>query len=102
MSKSSVLNSNDSLYISISITNDKEIKRLNKKYLGKDKPTDVLSFNIDRKLEDGTYYLGDVVVNKEQAKRQMKDFKNSLEEEISELAAHGICHLLGLHHEHDE
>lgn len=88
-------------FISISIVDDKKIQQLNKEYLDRDYPTDVLSFNIDEETEDGEYYLGDVIINKKQAERQAEEYGNSFEEEISELAAHGILHLLGVHHEGD-
>ena len=88
--------------ITIKLSNDLEIKGLNKKYLNKDFPTDVLSFNMDEKLEDGRYYLGDVIVNVDQAKRQAKEYENSLEEEIAELVEHGVLHLFGVHHEGDD
>ena len=90
-----------STYISVSIVDDSEIRKLNKKYRRKDYTTDVLSFNINEKREDGSFYLGDVVVNKDQAKRQAGEYGNSVEEEISELTAHGVLHLLGVHHDGD-
>lgn len=92
----------DKIYISITIVNDSKMKEFNKKYLNRDYPTDVLSFNINEDQEDGTFYLGDVVVNRDQAKRQASEYGNSLEEEISGLTKHGILHLLGVHHEGDE
>ncbi|HPD74260.1 MAG TPA: rRNA maturation RNase YbeY [bacterium] len=88
-------------HISVFITNDAEMKKLNKDHLGRDYPTDVLSFEIKEKLEDGSLYLGDIVVNKDQAKRQCKEYGNDLEEEISELVGHGVLHLLGIHHDGD-
>jgi probable rRNA maturation factor len=88
-------------FISVYITDDKEMKKLNKEYLDKDYTTDVLSFEIKENQPDGTFYLGDIVVNKDQAKRQAKDYENDLEEEISELVGHGVLHLLGIHHEGD-
>ncbi|MBW6441507.1 rRNA maturation RNase YbeY [Patescibacteria group bacterium] len=88
-------------FISVYITDDKEMKKLNKEYLDRDYTTDVLSFEIKEKQDDGTLYLGDIVVNKDQAKRQAKDYDNDLEEEISELVGHGVLHLLGIHHEGD-
>jgi probable rRNA maturation factor len=88
--------------ITVRISNDAEIMELNKKHLDRNYPTDVLSFVIKEQLEDGTLYLGDVIVNKEQAERQAKEYGNDLEHELSELAAHGILHLLGVHHEGDE
>lgn len=89
-------------HISVSIVDDKKIAELNKKYRNKDYATDVLSFNIDEKMEDGTFYLGDIVVNIEQAERQAKEYDNTVEQEISELVAHGVLHLLGVHHDGDD
>jgi probable rRNA maturation factor len=88
-------------FISVFITNDEEMKKLNKKYMGRDYPTDVLSFEIREKQEDGSFYLGDIVVNKDQAKRQAGKYGNGFEEEISELVGHGVLHLLGIHHPED-
>ncbi|NMB70072.1 rRNA maturation RNase YbeY [candidate division WWE3 bacterium] len=90
------------IHISVYISDDKEIAKLNKKYRNKEYATDVLSFNINEELEDGTFYLGDVIVNKEQASRQAAEFGNNVEQEISELAGHGILHLLGVHHDGDD
>jgi len=88
-------------FISVSIVGDEEMRILNKKHLKRDYPTDVLSFEIGEK-QDGELYLGDIVVNKDQAKRQAKDYGNTLEEEISDLVGHGVLHLLGVHHEEGE
>ena len=92
----------DNAYISISLVDDKEMLKLNSEHRGKDSPTDVLSFNIEEKMDDGKFYLGDIVVNSEQAARQAKEYDNSVEEEIAELVAHGMLHLLGIHHDHDD
>ena len=92
----------DNAYISIFLVDDKEMQKLNSQHRGKDSPTDVLSFNIEEKMDDGKFYLGDIVVNSEQAARQAKEYDNSVEEEIAELVAHGMLHLLGVHHEHDD
>ena len=78
------------------------MKKLNKEYLNRDYTTDVLSFDIKENQDDGSLYLGDIVVNKDQAKRQAKDYGNDLEEEISELVGHGVLHLLGVHHPGDD
>ena len=92
----------EKIYISVSIIDDKKMKELNGQYLNREYPTDVLSFEIGEKQVDGTYYLGDVVVNKEQAERQSKEYGNSFEEEISELVEHGVLHLLGVHHKEEK
>ena len=90
------------VHISVYLSDDAEISKLNKEYRGKDYATDVLSFNIKETMEDGTYYLGDVIVNTQQAERQASEFGNNVEQEISELAGHGILHLLGVHHDGDD
>ena len=96
------LNSEKNIFVSISIVDDKKIQELNKRYFNRDYPTDVLSFNIDQKEASGEYFLGDIVVNKDQAVRQAGEYGNSTEEELSELVAHGMLHLMGVHHPEDD
>jgi len=90
------------LYISVTIVGDEEIEKLNKKYLGRDFTTDVLSFEMGEEEKDGTYYLGDVIVNKKQAERQAEKYGNNIEQEVSDLVAHGVLHLLGVDHKEEE
>src|SRR3989344_1416369 len=87
--------------INVSLVSDKEILELNKKYLGRNYSTDVLSFKLDELIEDKNY-LGDVVVNAEQAKRQADEYGNTYEQEIAALVEHGVLHLLGVHHDDDD
>jgi probable rRNA maturation factor len=89
-------------FINVSFVDDTQMLELNKKWKNKDYPTDVLSFNINERMEDGRFYLGDIVVNVDQAERQASEYQNDLNHEISELVEHGVLHLLGVHHEHDE
>jgi len=84
--------------IEVSIVSDGEMRKLNKKYKGKDYPTDVLSFSLDEKLPSGDFLLGEVIVNKDQAKRQAAEYGNTYEEEVAELVEHGVLHLLGVGH----
>lgn len=99
---SEILKNLKNIYINVSFTGDAEMIELNRTYRKKDYPTDVLSFNLNEKTPEGKFYLGDVIVNVDQAKRQAPEYGNSLEQEISELVGHGVLHLLGVHHEHDE
>jgi probable rRNA maturation factor len=96
------LNNLDNLFINVSFVKDSKMLELNTQYKGKEYPTDVLSFNINEKMEDGKFYLGDIVVNVDQAGRQASEYGNDLRHEIAELVEHGVLHLLGVHHEHDE
>jgi len=67
--------------------------KLNRKFRGKNKPTDVLSFNMD---EGGV--IGDVIICPSVARRNAAEFGVTFNEEIARLAVHGMLHLLG--HEH--
>ena len=64
----------------------------------KDKKYIEMISNIDTSDKDD-YYLGDVVVSKDQAERQAKEYGHSIEEEIAKLVEHGVLHLFGIHHE---
>jgi Predicted metal-dependent hydrolase len=84
--------------LSIVLVSDAQIKRLNKLYRNKDKPTDVLSFPIGEKVEDWLI-LGDIVISVDTARRQAQELGHSLEEELKRLLVHGLVHLLGYDHE---
>ncbi len=84
--------------LSIVLVSDAQIRRLNKLYRNKDKPTDVLSFPIGEKVEDWLI-LGDIVISVDTAKRQAQELGYSLEEELKRLLVHGLVHLLGYDHE---
>ena len=102
MKAKSPLEQKKDLIITVKISGDREIKALNKKYLHLDNPTDVLSFEIKEITPDGDFHLGDLIVNKEQAQRQCKEYGNDLNQEVAELVKHGVLHLLGVHHDDDD
>ncbi len=87
--------------LSLLLTDDAEIRRLNKTYRSLDQATDVLSFPQDEDAvnESGETLLGDVVISVETAARQAEDHHLSFNEELILLAIHGILHLLGYDHE---
>ncbi|MCG8684866.1 MAG: rRNA maturation RNase YbeY [Desulfobacterales bacterium] len=91
----------DAHEISIVITDDQEIRDLNKTYRGKDKPTNVLSFP----MQEGQFsditpgLLGDVVISVDTAEQEASDAEISMDERMSQLLIHGILHLLGFDHE---
>ena len=78
--------------MTLSLTDDRELRALNQKYAGEDHATDVLSFEQEAPL------LGDVVISVETAARQAKAQKHSLLAELFHLAVHGMVHLLGYDH----
>jgi len=87
--------------LSVLLTGDRKIKKLNSQYRKVDSATDVLSFPQDSSAvdEQGIPLLGDVVISVETAARQAKEHLLTLDEELALLAIHGILHLRGLDHE---
>jgi probable rRNA maturation factor len=78
------------------ITDDRELRRLNKSFLGKDYPTDVLSFP---EPENG--FLGEMAISAERAAEQARDRGHQPGEELRILMLHGVLHLMGMDHEAD-
>lgn len=84
--------------INLVFVEDRDIKKLNQRFLQKNAPTDVLSFPIEEKAPDGQYYLGDIIISVPTAFRQCLKTPRGLEEELMILTIHGFLHLLGLDH----
>jgi len=83
--------------VSVAIVSDRRMRALNRQFRGKDKVTDVLSFPSD---ERG--FLGDVVIASGIAKAQATSAGHSAQTELRVLALHGLLHLIGYDHEHDD
>jgi probable rRNA maturation factor len=83
--------------LSVLITDDKEIRALNRDYRNKDKATDVLSFPLEERGDSEV--LGDLVISLPTAKRQAKEYSVTFKEEFRRLFIHGLLHLLGHDHE---
>ena len=84
----------DACSISVSFVDDKEITTLNRRYFGKKRTTDVISFPMEYDIQNGML-LGDVVVCIPQAVRSSGENNLPLSEEISLYLIHGILHLIG-------
>ncbi len=91
--------------VSVTFCDNKYIRALNKKFRGKNKHTDVLSFPI---YDGGDFdisecisgaVLGDIVISIERAKEQAKEIGNSFIREMAFLTVHSTLHLLGYDHE---
>lgn len=96
----------ESSELSILLTDDEQIARLNYEHRRKSGPTDVLSFPLldpdDEQfstLEDSP--LGDVVISIDTAQRQADRSGHDLELEVRRLLAHGVLHLMGYDHQTD-
>ncbi len=87
--------------LTIVLTDDAQLRELNRDYLGLDVPTDVLSFPASESdPETGATYLGDILISIPRAKIQAQAAGHRLEDEIQLLVVHGVLHLLG--HDHAE
>ena len=93
--------------LSLLVTDDQEITRLNAQYRDKNKPTNVLSFPFSDGADASlallpVYELGDIIISVETALRESIEYKQSLHERMSWLIVHGLLHLLGYDHERSE
>jgi probable rRNA maturation factor len=82
----------------LTLVGPRAIRSLNRKYRHKDRPTDVLSFSLKEKGPDGKFYLGDIIICPEVARKQAHKQGHSLLREIEILTIHGFLHLLGFEH----
>jgi probable rRNA maturation factor len=87
--------------LSILIVNDPEIAKLNKTYLGRSGPTNVIAFS----MQEGPFgqispnLLGDVVISLDTAAREAEDAGISVESRLDQLLIHGVLHLFGFDHD---
>jgi probable rRNA maturation factor len=79
------------------ITTDVKLCSLNSEFLGHDYPTDVLSFPSGEAEGE----LGDLAISADRAEMQARQFGHARLDEIRILMLHGLLHLTGLDHEHD-
>ena len=104
----------DNLFVSVVLSNDDNIQKLNKEYREKDKPTNVLSFPaMEFDLEendDGVpniiemmpqVELGDIILAYETINREASEQNKSINDHFKHLIVHGFLHLLGYDHIED-
>lgn len=77
--------------LSVALISPGQIKKLNKKYRKKNRPTDTLSFSYDN--------YGEIVICPQQVKNNAKKYHSTFKKELSRVLIHGILHLLGYEHE---
>ena len=83
--------------VSIVLTNDAKIHQLNKTYRNIDKPTNVLSFELDDDI-----LLGDIYISFDTVLRECKDENISFEDHAAHMIVHGVLHLQGYDHISDK
>ena len=94
------LENQDNEEISVLLTNDYEIRKLNKKYRNVNKTTNVLSFPMNNKINNlGNKMLGDIVISKDTLLKESKEKKKDLNAYIAHMIVHGLLHLKGYEHQ---
>ena len=86
--------------LSLAFVKKEEMKNLNKKFRKKNKPTDVLSFELKDGSEKG--YLGEIIICPEIVKENAEKYRVSSKSEMLKVFVHGILHLCGYDHEKSE
>ena len=94
------------------IATQERVQQLNRDYLGRDEPTDVLAFSAREEVgadfppfvppPDGVLHLGEVIISYPQAVIQAEEHQHSIKKEIAILILHGVLHLLGYEHDKPE
>jgi len=81
--------------IDITFITDRKIKTLNKKYMHKDRPTDVLSFLLSGGINKKNQVLvGDIYISSDMAYKNSVEFKTNFRSELMRYVIHGVLHLL--------
>jgi len=87
--------------VEVLLSDDSTLRRLNKSFRGKNKPTDVLSFPAPPQIKGQPAHAGDLAISLETAARQADSYGHPLRDEVRILLLHGLLHLSGLDHETD-
>ena len=92
--------------LALVLGNDADVRRLNRDYRGRDKPTNVLSFpgggGGSVHVEGQSIHLGDIILGYETVVREALEQKKPLAHHLLHLCVHGCLHLLGYDHIRDE
>jgi len=90
---------NKKVTFSLLLSNNKKIKKLNKSFRKKNKPTDILSFPINKKkgISNKTY-LGDIIISYNFLDKPKSQNIKSFKEKTTKIFIHGFLHLLGFDH----
>jgi len=99
---------NSKLYVTITLTDGENIRKINKEYRNIDKATDVLSFpmfekdELVHKIKEKSFehedVLGDIVISIPKVEEQAKEYGHSFEREFAYMLVHGFYHLRGYDH----
>ncbi len=90
---------NKKVSLTILLSNNKSIKKLNKNFRGKNKSTDVLSFPFNKKIKiSKNTYIGDIIISYNFMDKPKSQKLSSFREKVIKTFIHGFLHLLGFDH----
>ena len=90
---------NKKVTFTLLLSNNKNIKKLNKAFRKKNKSTDILSFPLDKKLKiSKNTYLGDIIISYNYLNKPRSQNLKIFKEKVVKLFIHGFLHLLGFDH----
>ncbi len=88
--------------VNVLISNNQFLRKLNHKYRGFDRSTDVLAFPMDENVAGLEGHIGDIAISLEAASKQAREARHSVNSELQLLVVHGCLHLLGYDHENED
>ena len=89
---------NKKIYVTLLLSNNKNIKKLNKKFRNKNKHTDILSFPFNQKKKLKEDYLGDIIIRYNYINKPKNLNTHDFKEKVTKIFIHGFLHLLGFDH----
>ena len=90
---------NKNVSLTLMLSNNKKIKRLNKNFRNKNKPTDILSFPFGHQLKiSKNTYLGDIIISYNYINKPKSQKLNSFKKKLVKIFIHGFLHLLNFNH----
>ena len=84
--------------LTVLLSNNKKIKQLNKKFRKKDKPTDILSFPLGKKISKRVVYLGDIIISYDFINKPKSLNISQFKDKLAKIFIHGFLHLVGFDH----
>ena len=90
---------NKKINLTLLLSNNRSIRKLNKKFRNKDKPTDILSFPFEKKVKlKNRLYLGDIIISYNFMNKPKNQKINLFKDKAVRIFIHGFLHLLGFNH----
>ncbi len=94
---------NKKVTFTLLLSNNKNIKKLNKVFRKKNKSTDILSFPLDKKIKiKKNTYLGDIIISYNYLDKPRSQDLKSFKEKVAKILIHGFLHLIGFDHKNNK